>query len=599
MSRGRLEPRPYQRAAAEWALRKGRAVVCLPTGTGKTLVAWLWAERLLSEGKARRILFLEPTRFMVEQVAGFLEKLGVEAAVFHGSVPRGLRRLMARGARVVVATPEAVVADLEFFRELRFDAVIVDECHHTTGQDAYVTVVKSLDFRYRLGLTPLVPLSRRREIEEYIGEIWCRGWDDPEIARYIPLWAGEVYEAPFNEAESRLYTEIEARWEDARERGSRSLLGNSLRWMARDGPLALRESYARSEKLKRLLHGLEELLRSREVRDLHKLPSLYRALRDHEDFSKAIVFVERVSVARALSSALKLAGYKASLLVGRRWEHPGRALEEARSPETRVVVATSAGEEGIDMPEADLVAVWSNVASPLRFVQRLGRMLRASPLARSRQKFAVFLATPDTVDVDALADGIVEAQRSGVAVNLEPDTIRRLLETSRRRKILEALEERPMTLDLLAQALRAPLRRIETHVNWLLRRGLLVYIYTSYGRVYAPSYAAMRLRELYTRETTPSPGVEATITAYASTGKEARIRGDRETAGRGLHRLLIKWGRIQRLRAYPRILEKGVLHQYSLTYAFPVESRELLDLVLDNVYSGEWRRADDIPVDPA
>jgi len=38
----RIEPRPYQREATEWALTKQQAVCSLPTSTGNTIVAVLW-----------------------------------------------------------------------------------------------------------------------------------------------------------------------------------------------------------------------------------------------------------------------------------------------------------------------------------------------------------------------------------------------------------------------------------------------------------------------------------------------------------------------------------------------------------------------------
>ena len=46
----RIDPRPYQTEAAEWALAKGQAVCSLPTGTGKTLVALLWLKLLFEDG---------------------------------------------------------------------------------------------------------------------------------------------------------------------------------------------------------------------------------------------------------------------------------------------------------------------------------------------------------------------------------------------------------------------------------------------------------------------------------------------------------------------------------------------------------------------
>jgi len=59
-----MEPRSYQSEAAEWALTKKQAVCCLPTGTGKTLVAVLWLKLLFEQDKIERALVLEPTRFL-------------------------------------------------------------------------------------------------------------------------------------------------------------------------------------------------------------------------------------------------------------------------------------------------------------------------------------------------------------------------------------------------------------------------------------------------------------------------------------------------------------------------------------------------------
>jgi len=38
----RIEPRPYQSKATEWALAKGQTACSLPAATGKTLVVMLW-----------------------------------------------------------------------------------------------------------------------------------------------------------------------------------------------------------------------------------------------------------------------------------------------------------------------------------------------------------------------------------------------------------------------------------------------------------------------------------------------------------------------------------------------------------------------------
>ncbi len=329
-----LKPRDYQVEAAEWALSVEQGVVCMPTGTGKTVVAALWIAELVKRGLVRRVLVLEPTRFMVEQTARVLRRLGLQAEPVHGSMGRSRRE---RGWRspIVVATPEIVVAEgMEKLDEP--DAIVVDECHHTTGQDPYVKVAERFRPRWRLGLTAYVPPSRRWMLESHIGAVRCWSWEDPRIREYIPSWAGEVYEAPFNSIERRLYDSIERLW-DQSYGVDRVILGNALRWYSRDGAEALRETYSKRGFLYRLISGLEDLLFDSRVRPAHKLEALRRVLADHEGFSKAIVFVDRVVIARIIADSLS--EYSPVLLLGRRHIDPREALALARREESRLIVA--------------------------------------------------------------------------------------------------------------------------------------------------------------------------------------------------------------------------------------------------------------------
>jgi superfamily II DNA or RNA helicase len=465
-----------------------------------------------------------------------------------------------------------------------FDALVVDECHHTTGQDPYRVVAERLRAPYRLGLTALVPPSRRSEIEEYIGEIRCWGWSHPELARYVPEWAAEVYEAPLNSEERRLYEAIEEAWERA-SGGLRALLGNALRWLSRDGAAALRDTLERSSRLREALGEAAGLAWSPRVREAHKLDALRRILLDHEGFTKAIVFVERLVIARIVARELSSVGV--ALLVGRRaGGRPAEALEEARKPSTRVVVATSAGEEGVDLPEADLLVLWSNTASPLRFVQRLGRLLRPRPGAR--QKYAAFIVTPDTVDADSLVDGIAEAQRLGVHVPIEPEVARGLVELTRRRRVLEVLYKAPATADMAARALGAPVARVEAALRWLAGRGYVGYIHTPLGRVYYPQDSVEQLYAMraYRDYVTPRPSVRATIVPRCQGRRARAVRSaERERALERLSGLLRRCGELDGVTATALYMERGVVRTLNLRYNFRIRFQEVLRATVDNIYS--------------
>ncbi len=582
----RLRPRDYQVEAVRWALRKGRAVVCMPTGTGKTLIAAIWIEKLLRSGRAKRVLVLEPTRFMVEQTAEYLKREGIESRPVHGSLPRATRRRN-WGAKVVVATPEAVVSEWGRFVEEGFDAVVIDECHHTTGKDAYRYVVTNWDFKWRLGLTPLVPRSRRADIEEAIGEVRCWGWEDPRIARYLPAWSAEVYEAPLNKVEECIYRELEDFWAQYGG-GERAAIGNAIRWFVRDGALALKESLRKGGRLSKILGWVLPRLESGAVRKAHKLEALERALIDHEGFSKAIVFIERVSVAAYVAAMLRASGWGVAELYGRRWVNPAEALEAARSAKTEVVVATSAGEEGIDMPEADLLIVWSNTASPIRFVQRLGRVLRSAGVIRG-QRYVVFIVTPDTVDVDSLIDGLVEAGRAGVAVSVDPEVVRYVWSISRRRRFLDVISESPAPPDIVAAAVGAPKERAEEALKWLASKGFAVYIHTPYGRIYASRESVDILYFKYDRWLTPSQELSGKAVAMVKRRRVASAEGTYQQVRRRLSQALMRAGYFTELRFSTQVMvSRGLVRLVNLTYSFIIDSEEILDLVLRNAYSAEF-----------
>ncbi len=584
-----IRPRRYQLEALRWALQRGRAVVCMPTGTGKTVIAGLWVREVLSRGLASRVLVLEPTRYLVEQTARVLRSMGLPAEPLHGSLPRA-GRARAWRARVVVATPEIVVAEWGELAADGFDALVVDECHHTTGQDPYRIVASRIGARLRLGLTALVPPSRRAEIEEHIGEVRCWGWDHPEIARYMPEWAAEVYEAPLNAAERRLYEAIEEAWARARGAG-RALLGNALRWLARDGAEALRETLERSPRLRAALGGAYRLAWDPGVRGAHKLGALERILADHEGFTKAIVFVERVVIARIVAGALD--DWGVALLLGRRAGagSPREALERARRPGVRVVVSTSAGEEGVDLPEADLLVLWSNTASPLRFVQRLGRLLRPRGPRGGGQKYAAFIVTPDTVDADSLLDGIAEARRAGVHVEVDEETVAHLVALTRRRRVLEVLYQHPATPDMVAQALGAPRDRVEAALRWLATRGYAAYIHTPIGRVYYPQDQTGPLYREYGEYLKPHPGVTATIKPLCPGGGARAVR--QAPYDRGRRALLAAFaacGELAGVRATAFHQVRGVVRVYNLAYSFRARLREAVEATVDNIYSAPAAR---------
>jgi len=579
-----IEPRDYQVEAARWALKQRHAVVCLPTGSGKTVVAAVWIEHVLREGVSK-ILVLAPTRILVEQIARFLTKvLGIEVVAIHGLYPKHRRVELWRRARIVVTTPETALSDVDTVVEQGFGAIVVDECHHTTGMDAYAKFMRATKdlYRYRLGLSAFVPPSRRKEIEELIGTVRVWSWSDPRIAKYVPTWIGEVYEAELLDRERELLKRLEELHAslEGRERGLARL---AMRWFVRDGFLALWESWERSEKLRKLI----DLSPYRStVRELHKLDALMRVLRDHEGFSKAIVFVDRVVVAYRIAESLKALNPVVICGKARASHDVRKLLEMARDPNTKLIVSTSAGEEGLDLPEGDLLVVWSNVASPLRFIQRHGRILRATE-KRGPPKFVTYIVTPDTIDMDSLIDGIELAKKVGIDVPVSEEVLESLWRRSSRARILQILEESPMPLEWVAEILGVSTDVVRNDARKLCSRGDLVYIYTHLGKVYASSEAIHRLYEEFGEYLQADGAYEVKVKPFVGGRYLRAVSGNSfHEVFEKLRKVLARHGSIEKLHVSASVpLPTGALKLVNLVFSYLIDDEKKLELALRNAFS--------------
>ena len=190
-----VERREFQINIAKECLREPTLVV-LPTGLGKTVVALLVIADVLTK-KGGRILFMAPTKPLVDQHAAFLRKnLLIESiSTFTGEMPPERRLDDWKSARIIVSTPQVVENDLDSGNvPLKdFSLLIFDEAHRAVGDYSYVKIGRIYAAERAdalvLGMTasPGYDLDKVAEICRNLGisNIAVRSDLDEDVAPYV------------------------------------------------------------------------------------------------------------------------------------------------------------------------------------------------------------------------------------------------------------------------------------------------------------------------------------------------------------------------------------------------------------------------------
>ena len=163
--------------------------------------------------------------------------------------------------------------------------------------------------------------------------------------------------------------------------------------------------FLRDPRISGLIRSLDEM------REVHsKVGAVRRLIRERlrrDSESRVIVFATFRDTVSALELALsELEGVRPVRFVGQSSRDGSEGLtakqqverlDEFREGSANVLVATSVGEEGLDIPSADLVIFYEPVTSEIRTIQRRGRT------GRHREGEVVVLIAEETRDEGAWA----------------------------------------------------------------------------------------------------------------------------------------------------------------------------------------------------
>lgn len=145
--KNKLKPRLYQERIFSDCV-KTNCLVVLPTGLGKTIIALMLGIYSLNKDKKSNIIFLAPTKPLVQQhkktFDSFIDSKEGELLVVSGGVPPEKRKELYKNAKIIFATPQTIENDL-LTKRLNLDntsLIIYDECHRGVGDYAYTFINK-------------------------------------------------------------------------------------------------------------------------------------------------------------------------------------------------------------------------------------------------------------------------------------------------------------------------------------------------------------------------------------------------------------------------------------------------------------------------
>ena len=147
------QARAYQQAAFEAVCKENR-IVCLPTGTGKTLVATMAIDYFLQGQESAFVCFIVNQVALVKQQAEAIRQNStidnIQVAEVRGDGRRRDRDAWAklRKNHVLVTTAEVLKSALVDHGFLQLDAdcklLVFDEAHHAIGNHPFVKILEKV-----------------------------------------------------------------------------------------------------------------------------------------------------------------------------------------------------------------------------------------------------------------------------------------------------------------------------------------------------------------------------------------------------------------------------------------------------------------------
>ena len=337
-TKSRRELRPYQREALQsfrnGLIDTGRGQVILATGLGKTVVMAELVADLLRDGliKNNRVLVLADKRELIKQLQfGFWYQL-----------PKWIPTHLLTGDEkpsfwdgITFATVQSVQSLMDSLPD--FGLILVDEAHHI-GSPTFRKVLDAIQPPMLGGVTATPWRGDSFDIDELLGKPLVRmGISDGLKGKYL--------------------SEVDYR-----------LLADNIDWKFIQDASA--HGYSLAQLNKRLIVPTRDDEAARQVADVFRT----------EKRRGGIVFSPTVEHADSFAAALRLYQLRAeSISAELDVRERDRLMAAFRRGDIDILASVDLFNEGVDVPDVDLIVFMRATHSRRIFVQQLGRGLRMSP----------------------------------------------------------------------------------------------------------------------------------------------------------------------------------------------------------------------------
>jgi len=425
-----LEPRAYQSQIINSIKNNGNTLVVLPTGLGKTLIALSLIEKTISEGG--KALFLTPTKPLARQhsisIRNILTLPENEISLVTGETAKKKREELYT-SKIFVSTPQTIRNDIRngIYPKEKTNLAIFDEAHRAVGDYAYVEIAQNLPENCLFVALTASPGGDKVRIKEVLGNLRIKNIEirtefDPDVRPFIKTmdsnWIQVDLSPKLKEADAILSSIISFYTQKlsssfmkppTTSKQQFMLYGQRLRALKHPMKYSLLSYYY---TLLHLLH-MQELLQtqgphpfllyldklnahdSKSARaitkstEIAKIKQIVMSVGDHPKTEKLIqllssmqgkkiiLFVQYRDQINRLKEVLDQKGHKSRIFVGKRNGFTRKNQEETmdafRNDEFSILIASSIGEEGLDIPAVDSVIFFEPIPSEIRSIQRRGR----------------------------------------------------------------------------------------------------------------------------------------------------------------------------------------------------------------------------------